>query len=99
MKKPYTIKETEAELLCPDCGSKNVEHDETVDVKRGSGVILKQYKCKDCKISFIPAMTGTTAKRSDIDKWANKGRTYEGMNEGRSWDNEQKQDCIIIRKK
>ena len=97
MKKPYSVNDPDSELLCPDCGSKNVEEDTTVEVAKESGVLLKQFVCKDCKVTFIPAITSKTHK-TDIDKWANKTRTHEGMNEGKSWSNHKKPECIIIRK-
>lgn len=97
MKKPYLVNDPDAELLCPDCSSKNVEEDTSVQVTKESGTLLKQYKCNDCKVTFIPAIVGKTTK-TEIDKWANKSRTHEGMNEGKSWNTTKKQECIIIRK-
>ena len=97
MKKPYTIKLEDSELICPDCGSKNVKHDQMVSISNHKGLHLKQFKCDDCKIKFIPAITGTTTdNKNNINDWSKKIRMSEGLNEGKSWE-ENKKEYIIIR--
>ena len=97
MRKPYTISHPDNDILCPDCGSKNIKANENVDVKSSNGIILKQYYCEDCKAKFIPAIDGVGSVKTKIDEWSDKVRMNEGLNEGKSWKNTK--NYIIIREK
>lgn len=98
MRKPYTVKHSDTELLCPDCGSKNIKLDDGVDVSTTNGLNLKQYCCEDCKAKFIPAIDGdVTSDKPKINEWSAKVRMTEGLNEGKSWKSAPK--FIIIREK
>lgn len=96
MKKPYSIKLEDSELLCPDCSSKNIELNDKVSVSNDKGHHLKQYVCKDCKSKFIPAIVGSTSdSKNKINEWSKKIRMTEGLNDGKSWETEKKEYIII----
>lgn len=105
MQKPYEIKETDAEIICPDCGSKHINEDEKFDVTTGHGKKLKQYVCSDCQVKFIPALSGKLHSdipepADKIQEWSKKMRMDEGGNDGKSWRKPQdKKEYIIIREK
>ena len=84
-------------MICPECGSKNVQVNENVEVTT-KGKPLKHYSCKDCNISFIPAALthGNETKSEEMmEQWSKKVRMSEGNNT-KSW-TKPKQEFIIIR--
>lgn len=93
MKVPYP--EPKEQMYCPECGSGNVEFDKSHEVKSTQNGVLKQYKCNDCNISFIPAIL-TNKVNENYQKWARTVRLSEGNNNGKSWKDE-KIEYIIIR--
>jgi transposase-like protein len=99
MKPPYKLLHSDIEIICPECGSKNIKENEKVDVKNGEGMNLKQYHCEKCNIDFIPAIDGQLQKESEIHKWSKKIRLEEGLNNGESWAKNFKSHVIIIKGK
>lgn len=86
MQKPYLPGNEENNMICPDCGSTNVNKDPSSTVKIGDKKI-DEYVCSDCKITFIPAMVSKDATK--VEKWAKKMGTQMELNEGKSYKKEQ----------
>lgn len=90
-------------MICPDCGSKEVEELTDREISTTSNIKnLKQYCCKTCKIEFIPGVLiksdNNNQINENISQWSKSVRMSEGNNNGRSWTKE-KIEYIIIKKK
>lgn len=104
MKIPLTPNNDDS-IICPECGSDNIEILEDIDITSNTtGQKHHQYKCHNCECEFIPAYEHCI-KESMIKQWGKRVHVETGnwsINEGeRQYRRHmlKTKPCLIIKKK
>jgi transcription initiation factor TFIIIB Brf1 subunit/transcription initiation factor TFIIB len=91
--------EYDESMMCPECGSTEVELTEDNEYVIEPGhCVLHEYKCKDCGTKFFPAMESEKKTHSEklIEKWSRKVDYHRWSDQKR---HKKEQKYIIVRKK